>query len=99
MVIRTLDSPAMSTMLFMFVFPEILVLVLLPMLIDYSTSCTRARSLGTVTKIKMMREPSLIFIDLWFGIYVLFMRLPSRKYKKKCFEDLDDLLVFLDFTL
>jgi hypothetical protein len=56
------------------------------------------RSLGMVAKIKIMREPSLIFTDLWFGTYVLFMRLPSEKckimtWKKEGFEDHDDLLV------
>jgi hypothetical protein len=80
-----------------FVFPEILVLVLLPILDDYSNGCARARSLGTTAKIKIMREPSLVFTGLWFG-GVLFMRRPSEKYKiaswkKKGFEDLDDLLV------
>jgi hypothetical protein len=37
MVIRTLDSPF---------YPDILVLVLLPILIDYFNSSARARSLG-----------------------------------------------------
>jgi hypothetical protein len=41
-----------------------------------------------------MGESSLVFISLWFG----FIRLPSEKYKimlwkKKEFEDLEDLLV------
>jgi hypothetical protein len=63
-----------------------------------------ARSLGTVAKIKIMREPSLVFTRLWFGIYILFMRLPSEKYKiilwkKKYFENLNDLLVLLDLAL
>jgi hypothetical protein len=40
----------------------------------------------------------LVFIGLWFGNYVLFMRLPSEKYKiaswnKNDLEVLDDLLV------
>jgi hypothetical protein len=51
------------------------------MLDDYSNGCARACSLGTAVKIKIMREPSLVFTDLWFGIYVLFMRLPSKKFK------------------
>jgi hypothetical protein len=60
----------------------------------------RARSLGIAAKIKIMGEPSLVFIGLWFS----FIRLPSKKYKimswkKKEFEDLEDLLVFLDFIL
>jgi hypothetical protein len=45
-------------------------------------------------KFKIMGEPSLIFKGLWFS----FIRLPSGKYKimswkKKEFEDLEDLLV------
>jgi hypothetical protein len=67
------------------------------MLDDYSNGCARARSLGTAVKIKIMGEPSLVFTGLWFGTYVLFMRLPSEKYKiaswkKNDYEDLDDLL-------
>jgi hypothetical protein len=81
-----------------FVFPRILVLVFLPMLYDYFNSCARACNLGTVAKIKIMGEPSLVFTGLRFGTYVLFMRLPSEKYKiaswkNNDFEDLDDLLV------
>jgi hypothetical protein len=65
------------------------------MLIGYFNGCTRARSLGIAAQ-KIMGEPSLVFTDLWFGIY---LRLPSEKYKivswkKKEFEDLKDLLVF-----
>jgi hypothetical protein len=42
-----------------------------------------------------MGEPPLVFTGLWFGIY---LGLPSEKYKivswkKKEFEDLEDLLV------
>jgi hypothetical protein len=71
-----------------------LVLVLLPMMIDYFNGCARARSLGIAAQIKIMGEPSLIFTGLWFG----FIWLPSEKYKimlwkKKEFEDLEDLLV------
>jgi hypothetical protein len=64
-----------------FVYPRILVVVLLPMLYDYSNGYARAHSLVTAAKIKIMREPSLVFTGLWFGTYVLFMRLPSEKYK------------------
>jgi hypothetical protein len=39
-------------------FPGILVLVLLPMVIDYFNGCMRARSLGTPTQIESMGEPS-----------------------------------------
>jgi hypothetical protein len=75
--------------------PEILVLVLLPMWIDYFNGCTRVRSLSIAVQIKIMKKPSLIFIGLWFHIY---LGLPSEKYKiiswkKKAFEDLEDLLV------
>jgi hypothetical protein len=81
-----------------FIFPEILVLILLPMLDYYSNGCVRARSLSIAAKIKIMGELSLVFTDLWFDTYVLLMRLSSEKYKfapwkKKDFEDLDDLLV------
>jgi hypothetical protein len=67
-----------------FIFPGILVLVLLPLLYDYSNGCARARNLGTAAKIKILGEPSLVFISLWFDTYVLFMRLPSEKYKSVC---------------
>jgi hypothetical protein len=56
---------------------DILVLVLLPMLIDYFNGCARARSLGIAAQIKIMREPSLVFTGLWFGS----IRLSSEKYK------------------
>jgi hypothetical protein len=76
------------------------VLALLPMMTDYFNSCARARSLGIVAQITIMREPSLIFLGQWFG----FIRLPSRKYKimswkKKEFEDFEDLLVFILYLL
>jgi hypothetical protein len=82
-----------------FVFPGILLVVLLPILDDYSNGCARARNLCTAAKIKIMGESSLVFTGLWFGTYVLFMRLPSEKYKiaswkNNDYEDLDDLLVY-----
>jgi hypothetical protein len=46
MVICTLGSPTTSTRLLGSFFPGILVLVLLPMMIDYFNGCVRARSLG-----------------------------------------------------
>jgi hypothetical protein len=69
------------------------------MLDDYFNGCARARSLSTTAEIKMIRELSLVFTDLWFDTYILFMCLPSEKYKivslkKKGFEYLDDLLVY-----
>jgi hypothetical protein len=74
------------------------VLVLWPILYDYSNGCARGRSLGTMAKIKIIGEPSLVFIGLWFGTYVLFVRLPSKKYnimswKKNDFKDVDGLLI------
>jgi hypothetical protein len=50
--------------------PGILVLVLLPMVIYYFNGYTRARSLGIVAQIKIMGEPSLVFLGLWFRIYL-----------------------------
>jgi hypothetical protein len=52
-------------------------------------------SLSIAAQIKIMGEPLLVFIGLWFGIY---LGLPTKKYKivswkKKEFEDLEDLLV------
>jgi hypothetical protein len=75
--------------------PDILVLVLLPIWIDYFNGYARARSLGIATRIKIKGEPSLIFTGLWFSIY---LGLPSENYKivswrKKEFEDLEDLQV------
>jgi hypothetical protein len=66
------------------------------MWIDYFNDCARARSLDIAAQIKIMGEPPLVFTDLWFGIY---LGLHSKKYKivswkKKEFEDLEDLLVF-----
>jgi hypothetical protein len=69
------------------------------MLIDYFNSCARVRSLGIAAPIKIIGEPLLVFIGLWFGIY---LGLSSEKYKilsrkNKEFEDLEDLLVFIRF--
>jgi hypothetical protein len=98
MVIRALDSPTMLTVLFGYFFPGILVLVPLPMVIDYFNGCTRAHSLGIAAQIKIMEESSLVFLGQWFS----FIRLPSGKYrivswKNKEFEDLKDLLVSFRF--
>jgi hypothetical protein len=65
------------------------------MWIDYFNGCARAYGLGIAAQIKIMGEPTLVFIGLWFDIY---FSLPSKKYKivswkKKEFEDLEDLLV------
>jgi hypothetical protein len=57
--------------------PVILVLVLLPVLIDYFNGCARACSIGIAAQ-KIMGESSLVFTGLWFGIY---LGLPSKKCK------------------
>jgi hypothetical protein len=44
--------------------PDMLILVLLPMLIDYFNGYARARSLGIAAQIKIMGEPSLVFTGL-----------------------------------
>jgi hypothetical protein len=44
-----------------------LVLILLPMLIDYFNGRARERSIGITAKFKIMGEPSSVFIGLWFG--------------------------------
>jgi hypothetical protein len=44
--------------------PDMLVLVLLPMLIDYFNGCARACSLGIAAQIKIIVEPSLVFTGL-----------------------------------
>jgi hypothetical protein len=44
-------------------FPDILVLVLLPKVNNYFNSCAHARSLGIVAQIKIMGKPSLVFSD------------------------------------
>jgi hypothetical protein len=80
MMIHTLSSPAMSTRLFDF-FLVILVVLLLTMLVDYSNSRMSACSLDIAAQIKIMGEPFLMFTGLWFGIYVISIRLPSEKYK------------------
>jgi hypothetical protein len=54
-----------------------LVLILLPMWIDYFNGCTHARILGIAAQIKIMGEPSLAFTGLWFS----FIQLTSEKYK------------------
>jgi hypothetical protein len=58
--------------------PDILVLVLLPIWIDYFNGCACARSLGIAAQTKIMGEPPLVFTCLWFGIY---LGLPSEMYK------------------
>jgi hypothetical protein len=74
--------------------------VLLPMMINYFNDYTCARSLGSVVQIKIVEEPSLVFLGLWFDC----LWLPSEKYKivtwrKKEFKYIKDFFVFLDFIL
>jgi hypothetical protein len=64
-----------------FLFPEILMLVLLPILHDYFNDCERIRSLGIAAQIKKKGEPLLVFAGLWFDIYAIIFYLPLEKYK------------------
>jgi hypothetical protein len=59
-------------------FHVILVLIPLPVVIDYFNGCLGACSLGITAQIKFMREHSLVFSRSWFGIY---LRMPIEKYK------------------
>jgi hypothetical protein len=64
------------------------------MWIDNFNGYICAHSLDIAAQIKILGEPSLVFIGLWFGIY---LGLPSEKYKimswkKKEFENLKYLL-------
>jgi hypothetical protein len=77
-VIRSLGSPATSTKAIRLLFPGILAWVFLSMMIDYFNGCVRAHSLSIAAQIKIMGEPLLLFLDLWFGIY---LQLPLEKYK------------------
>ena len=61
-------------------FPEILMVLLLLVCVDYFNGCLRARSLGTAAQIKIMGEPSLVFTGICVGIYVTFW-VPLEKYK------------------
>jgi hypothetical protein len=53
-----------------FLFPRILVLVLLPILHDYFNDCTRG-----------LGGPLLVFAGLWFDIHAMIFWLLSEKYK------------------
>jgi hypothetical protein len=50
----------------------------MPMLIEYFNGCACASSLGIAAQIKIIEEPLLVFIGLYFGIY---LGPPSEKYK------------------
>jgi hypothetical protein len=54
-----------------------MLMLVLPMLIDYYNGCAHTYSLGTAAQIKIMRKPSLVFTNLWF----CFIWLPFEKYK------------------
>jgi hypothetical protein len=57
MMIRTFESPVMSTRPFCC---YSIVFVLLQMLLNYFNGYGRAHSIGIVTQIKIIREPSLV---------------------------------------
>jgi hypothetical protein len=82
MVIHTFGSRLSSDVdkAVRFLFPGILVLVLLPMWYDYFNGCVRARSLGTAAQVKK-KEPLLVFTGLWFDICAIIFWLASEKYK------------------
>jgi hypothetical protein len=63
------------------------VFVLLSIFVDYSNCYTCVRSLCTAAKIKITRERSLIFTDLWFGTYVLFMAAAFGKMQDYVMEE------------
>jgi hypothetical protein len=68
-------------------------------LIDCFNGRTCAK-LDIAALIKIMGEPSVVITGLWFDICVVFPLLLLEKYKiaswkKKRFEDLDDMLVSL----
>jgi hypothetical protein len=64
-----------------FLFPRILVLVLLPMWYDCFNGCVCAHSLSTAALIKKKGEPLLVFTGLWFDICAIIFWLASEKYK------------------
>jgi hypothetical protein len=71
-------------------FPDILVLVLLPILNDCFNGCVRAHSLGIAAQ-KIIEALLSVFTGIWFVIYLW---LPSEEHKivfwkNKEFEDLE----------
>jgi hypothetical protein len=59
------------------------------MVIDYFNGCTCARSLGIAAQIKIIGEPSLVFLGQWFGFPLKNTRLfhgrrKSLKISKIC---------------
>jgi hypothetical protein len=71
-------------------FSSILVLILLPMVIDYFNDCTHVYSLGIAAQINIMGELSLVFIGLWFSCN----RMSSVCHeRRKSLKKLQDLLV------
>jgi hypothetical protein len=50
------------------------------MVIDYFNGCAYARSLGITAQIKNMREPSLVFSGVWFGILIGGLQENTRSY-------------------
>jgi hypothetical protein len=77
-----------------------LVLVLLPMLIDYFNGCARARSLGIAAQIKIMRETSLVlqvYGSVLFGCLLKSTRLCHGR--RKSLKILKICSFLLDFIL
>jgi hypothetical protein len=67
------------------------VLVLLPMLIDCFNGYTRAHSLDITAQIKIMEEPSLVFIGFiaWYLSLVVFRKVQDCVMEEDS-EDLTD---------
>jgi hypothetical protein len=81
--------------------PDMLMLVLLPMLIDYFNDYARARSLSTAAQIKIMGEPSLVYLQVYglilFGCLLKNTRLCHER--RKSLETSKICLFLLDFIL
>jgi hypothetical protein len=80
-------------------FPGILVLVLLPMMIDYFNGFARARSLGIAAQIKIMGEPSLVFSGQWFGFIRLLKNIRLCHGIRKSLKTSKICSILLDFIL
>jgi hypothetical protein len=77
MVIRSLGSLATLTRLSGY-FSMTLLWVLLSMVIYYFNGLADVRSHDIAAQFKIIGEPSLVFLGLWFGIY---LRLPPKTYQ------------------
>jgi hypothetical protein len=65
------------------------------MLFDDSTVCVAHATLAL--QLKMIREPSLVFIGMWLDIYVI-VPWPFRLGRRKSLKTLKFYLFFLDFN-